>query len=205
MKLFSKFKSLFVPREEEKSRRKTTKKIKKKTIRTKKKPKKKTKVKVKKKILKKGKKSKKKKILKKRKKVIKKRVKKKVKKKVVKKKINSKVKKKPSKKRQPLKERLRQPTKIKKKSAAALKTLFKEEEIGTITHYFGKISVGIIKLRSTLRIGERIHIKGAHDNFTQTIKSMQINHADVSMAGKGDEIGIKVPAPIHENDRVYRA
>ncbi len=192
MELFSKFKSLFVPREEEKSRRKTTKKIKRKTTRTKKKLKKKPKVKVKKKVLKK-----KKKILKKRKKVVKKRKKiKKVKKKVVKKKVSLKVKKKPSNKRQP--------TKIKKKSAAALKKLFKEEEIGIITHYFGKISVGIIKLRSTLRVGERIHIKGAHDNFTQTVKSMQINHNDVPMAGRGDEIGIKVPAPVHENDRVYR-
>jgi len=94
--------------------------------------------------------------------------------------------------------------KIKKKSAAPLKKLFKEKEIGTITHYFGKISVGIIKLKSTLRVGERIHIKGAHDDFSQTVKSMQINHKDVLTAGKGSEIGIKTPAPMHENDRVYK-
>ena len=64
--------------------------------------------------------------------------------------------------------------------------------------------MGIIKLKSTLRIGEKIHIKGAHDDFSQTVKSMQINHKDVSIAGKGSEVGIEVPAPVHENDRVYR-
>jgi len=145
----------------------------------KKKLKKKTRVKVKKKVLKR-----KKKILKKRKKVVKK-----------------KVKKKPAKKRQSLKGRLRQP---KKKSVAPLKRFLEKEEIGIITHYFGKISVGIIKLKSTLRVGEKIHIKGAHDDFSQTVKSMQINHKDVSIAGKGSEIGLKVPQPVHENDRVYK-
>lgn len=188
MKLFSRFQNLFVPREEEEPRRKVVKK-------TKKKVKKKVKIKSKKKTLKK------KKVLKKRKKVVKKgalkrKIKKKVKKKVVKKKIRPKIKKKPAKKRQP--------KKIKKKSVAPLKRFLEEKEVGVITHYFGKISVGIIKLKSTLRVGETIHIKGAHDDFSQTVRSMQINHKDVSMAGKGSEIGIKVPQPVHENDRVYK-
>lgn len=81
----------------------------------------------------------------------------------------------------------------------------KEKEIGVITHHFGKISVGIIKLKSELRVGDKIHIEGAHDDFSQTIKSMQINHKDVSRAKKGDEIGIKVTRPVHENDKVYKA
>jgi len=177
MKLFSRFKNLFVPREEEKSSRKATKKIKK--IK-----KKKIKIKPNKKALKK------------KKMVIKKKTKKSIKKKIrkkVKKKIGPKVKKGPSKKRFP-----------KKKLPKSLKKIPEEKEIGIVTHYFGRISVGIIKLKSTLRVKERIHIKGAHDDFTQTIKSMQINHKDVSMAGKGSEIGIKVPQPVHENDRVYR-
>jgi len=134
----------------------------------------------------------KKKALKNKKKVTKKRIKKKIRKKV-KKKISPKVKKKSPKKRS-----------SKKKLLKPLKKTPEEKEIGIVTHYFGKISVGIIKLKSTLRVKERIHIKGKHDDFTQTVKSMQINHKDVSMAGKGSEIGIKVLQPVHENDRVYK-
>ncbi|MCD6583451.1 MAG: translation elongation factor-like protein [Candidatus Omnitrophica bacterium] len=80
----------------------------------------------------------------------------------------------------------------------------REEEIGIITHYFGKISVGVIKLKKPLRIGERIHIKGAHDDFIQTVNSMQLNHKDISYAPKGREIGIKVIQKVHPNDRVYK-
>lgn len=128
----------------------------------------------------------------------KKKVLKKKKKKVVKKRVSAKIKKK-------LKKKVKaKPKRIKKKSVKPLKRLLEEKEIGIVTHYFGKISVGIIKLKSTLRVGEKIHIKGAHDDFSQTVKSMQINHKDVLIAGKGSEIGIKVPAPVHENDRVYK-
>lgn len=80
----------------------------------------------------------------------------------------------------------------------------KGKEIGVITHHFGKISVGIIKLTSTLALGDKIHIKGAHDDFTQTVKAMQINHQDVTEARKGAEVGIKVNKPVHENDKVYK-
>jgi len=181
MKLFSKFKNLFVPSQEEKPRRKTTGKAKKKPkkkVKAKPKPKKKVLKKKKKKVIKK---KVKKKIVKRKKKVVKKKA---LKKKILKKKVKKRI--------------------AKKRSAKPLKRLLEEKEIGIITHYFGKISVGIIKLKSTLRIGEKIHIKGAHDDFSQTVKSMQINHKDVSIAGKGSEVGIEVPAPVHENDRVYR-
>ncbi len=79
-----------------------------------------------------------------------------------------------------------------------------EEEIGVITHYFGKISVGIIKLKKPLKAGEKIHIKGAHDDFTQVVKSMQHNHRDIAIAKKGLEVGVRVTRPVHENDKVYR-
>ena len=121
---------------------------------------------------------------------LKKNKKKVIKRKVIKKKTKKKV--------------IKRKKKVKKKSVKPLKRLLEEKEIGIVTHYFGKISVGIIKLKSTLRAGEKIHIKGAHDDFTQTVKSMQINHKDVSMAGKGSEIGIKASHPVHENDRVYK-
>lgn len=80
----------------------------------------------------------------------------------------------------------------------------KEKEIGVVTHYFGKIKVGIIKLKSSLKVGDTIQIKGAHVDFSQIIKSMQINHQNVSVAKKNDEIGIKVKKKVHPNDKVYK-
>ncbi|MDP8216532.1 MAG: translation elongation factor-like protein [Candidatus Kaelpia imicola] len=79
----------------------------------------------------------------------------------------------------------------------------KPKEIGRITHYFGKISVGIIKLKAPLEVGTKIHIKGANDDFKQTVKSMQSYHQSVTKAKKGEEVGIKVSKKVHENDKVY--
>lgn len=78
-----------------------------------------------------------------------------------------------------------------------------EKLIGVITHHFGKIKVGIIKLKAELKLGDKIHIKGAHDDFTQSVKSMQIDHNAVSKGQKGKEVGIKVAQRVHENDKVY--
>lgn len=80
----------------------------------------------------------------------------------------------------------------------------KEKEIGIITHYFDKISVGIIKLKADLKLGETIRIKGLNSDFIQTVKSMQLNHKDIAKAKKGDEIGIKVIQPVGKNNKVYR-
>jgi putative protease len=99
-----------------------------------------------------------------------------------------------------------QPKKIKRPSKAVKKTPKKpkEKEIGVITHYFGKISVGIIKLKGALNVGDKIHVKGAHDNFIQGIESMQYNHKDILSGKKGMEIGIRVSKPVHVNDKVYQ-
>ena len=79
-----------------------------------------------------------------------------------------------------------------------------EKQIGTISHYYGKLSVGIIDLKGPLKVGDTIHVKGAHDDFTQTIDSMQIEHASVSEAKKGDAIGIKVAQKVHPKDAVFK-
>ena len=79
-----------------------------------------------------------------------------------------------------------------------------EKQIGIVTHYFGKISVGIIQLSEALKVGETIHVKGMHDDFTQVVDSMQVEHVDVTEAKQGDAIGIKVSQKVHPNDKVYK-
>lgn len=79
-----------------------------------------------------------------------------------------------------------------------------EKEIGKITHYYSHLSVGIIELSDTLKIGETIHIKGHSSDFTQGIDSMQIEHNAASEAKSGDSVGIKVVQKVHPHDKVYR-
>ena len=79
-----------------------------------------------------------------------------------------------------------------------------EKEIGKITHYYGHLNVGIIQLTDTLKIGESIHIKGHSSDFTQSIDSMQIEHATVSEAKLGDMVGIKVTGKAHPGDKVFK-
>ena len=95
----------------------------------------------------------------------------------------------------------------KPKAKAALgKPEFQHEgqEIGKIIHYFDKISVGIIKLKAVLKLGDTIHIHGAHDDFKQVVDSLQVDHKDIPFAGKGKEVGIKVVQKVRENDRVFK-
>jgi U32 family peptidase len=80
-----------------------------------------------------------------------------------------------------------------------------EQEIGVITHYFDKISVAAIRLRSgTLRSGDVIRIEGHSTDLEQMVSSIQIEHLSVTEARQGDEIGIKVTKPVHEHDKVFK-
>lgn len=80
----------------------------------------------------------------------------------------------------------------------------KEELIGKITHYFGKIEVGIIELSKPLSVGDTLHIKGSATDFEQKVESMQIEHENIEKAKKGDVIGLKVDDKIKEGDEVYK-
>lgn len=80
-----------------------------------------------------------------------------------------------------------------------------EKVIGVVTHYFGKISVGIIQLSAPLKVGDTIHFKGANDDFVQTVGSIEVEHKSVPAGKAGDLIGIQVSKPVHPNDKVYLA
>ena len=80
-----------------------------------------------------------------------------------------------------------------------------EKLIGGITHYFGKIEVGIVELnKGSLEVGDNIHVKGSTTDFEQEVKSMQIEHKEVKTAKKGDIIGLKVKDKVREGDEVYK-
>jgi len=80
-----------------------------------------------------------------------------------------------------------------------------EKLIGKVNHFFNKISVAIIELTDDeLNIGDTIHIKGHTADFNQAITSMQVEKAPVQKAIKGEQVGIKVDAPVHDHDQVFK-
>lgn len=80
-----------------------------------------------------------------------------------------------------------------------------EQLIGNVTHYFGKPQVAAIELTAgELHVGDTIHIVGHTSDFTETIDSMQIEHAAVETARAGDQIGVHVSEHAREHDKVYR-
>lgn len=79
-----------------------------------------------------------------------------------------------------------------------------EKKIGKVTHYFSKIGVGVMELSGELKVGDKIHIKGATTDFEQKVDSMQIEHENVEKAKKGQSIGLKVSEPVREHDKVYK-
>ncbi|HYV60993.1 MAG TPA: EF-Tu/IF-2/RF-3 family GTPase [Acidimicrobiia bacterium] len=80
-----------------------------------------------------------------------------------------------------------------------------ERLVGTVTHYFGQPRVAIVDVTAgELRVGDTIRIAGAHSDFTQEIRSMELEHAPVDAANVGDAVGIQVSQRAREHDRVYR-
>ena len=79
-----------------------------------------------------------------------------------------------------------------------------EKEIGVISHYYNHLEVGIIELTDALKLGDTIHIKGAHADMSFTVETLQMEHKDVDTAKSGDSVGIKVPQKVHEDDKVYK-
>ncbi len=78
------------------------------------------------------------------------------------------------------------------------------EEIGKVSHYFSKISVGAIELSGELNVGDKIKFQGATTDFEQMVGSMQIEGENVERAGPGDSVGLKVEQRVREGDIVYR-
>ena len=80
-----------------------------------------------------------------------------------------------------------------------------EEPIGVVTHYYGHLSVAVVRLDSgTLSVGDTIRIIGHTSNFRQKVESLQIEHQAVTEVGRRQEFGIKVKEHVREHDVVYK-
>jgi translation elongation factor EF-1alpha len=79
-----------------------------------------------------------------------------------------------------------------------------DEPIGKVTHYFDRISVAVLQLTGTIRVGDTIHFHGHSTDFTQKIDSLQIEHQSVPEGNPGQEVALKVGQKVHPNDQVIK-
>jgi len=81
----------------------------------------------------------------------------------------------------------------------------KGKPIGKVTHYYGDLSVAIVKFNRSFSCGEKVHFSGATTDFKETVKSMQYDHKPIETAKKGQEVGIKVGDKVRQGDEVFEA
>src|SRR4030042_160485 len=79
-----------------------------------------------------------------------------------------------------------------------------EEKIGLVSDYFAHVSVAGIELSGTLRVGDRIHIKGHTTDLEQVGDSMQIEHEQGEEAKTGDAVGIKLNDRCRPGDEGFK-
>ena len=79
-----------------------------------------------------------------------------------------------------------------------------EKLVGQIAHYYSHLHVGIIEITGKgLDIGDVVHIKGQHTDFTQPVESLQVEHTDIRHADIGKSVGMRVLEKVREHDRLY--
>ena len=77
------------------------------------------------------------------------------------------------------------------------------KKVGTVTHFYDKIGVGIVKLDSEIKLGDRLKFKGNATDFEEDVAQMQFDHKDIETAKKGQEVGIKLDNKVKEGDQVF--
>jgi len=79
-----------------------------------------------------------------------------------------------------------------------------EKEVGKVNDFFARPVVAGIEMSGTLKVGDKIHIKGHTTDIEMVVTSMQIDNVNVEEAKKGKSVGIKVPERVRPGDTVYK-
>ena len=80
-----------------------------------------------------------------------------------------------------------------------------EELVGKVMSFYGHLSVAAIELTDgSLKVGDKIKLKGATTDFEQSVDSMQVEHDAVQEAEKGSSVGIKVKDKVRPHDQVFK-
>jgi translation initiation factor IF-2 len=80
-----------------------------------------------------------------------------------------------------------------------------EQLVGTVTHYFDGPHVAVVHVdQGELVVGDEIHVVGHTTDFTERVKSMEIEHAKVERVAAGGEVAIEVLERARRHDQVFK-
>ena len=75
--------------------------------------------------------------------------------------------------------------------------------VGTVTHYFTNLRVAALNVHAPIHEGDRVRFVGHTTDLSETVKSMEVNHAKVDAAYPGDDVAISVGERVRVGDSVY--
>ncbi len=79
-----------------------------------------------------------------------------------------------------------------------------DKPIGKVVHFYDKLGVAIVDLRSGgIKVGQEIKFKRGDNEFAQKVESLQVDHQSVDAVKKGDSFGLKVDKPTKPGTEVY--
>jgi len=77
--------------------------------------------------------------------------------------------------------------------------------VGVVTHYYEHVGACVVALdQGTLRVGDTIHVRGHTTDFYQRVDRLERDHAPVSTASVGEEVGVQVGQRVRPHDEVFR-
>ena len=80
-----------------------------------------------------------------------------------------------------------------------------EEEVGVVVKFFSKPSVAAIEItKGNIKKGDTLRYKGHTTDFTEVVKSMEVDNSSVEEVKAGDLVGVKVKERVREKDTVYK-
>lgn len=75
--------------------------------------------------------------------------------------------------------------------------------IGRVTHFYNHIKVAVVKFSMPVKKGTKVRFLGATTDFSQDLSSMQYEHKAVTLAKKGQSMGVKVAKRVREGDKIF--
>lgn len=77
------------------------------------------------------------------------------------------------------------------------------KKVGVVTHFYNKISVGIVKFSESVKVGDTLYFKGHVTDFKQVVSDMEFDHKKIEVVKKDQEVGIKLDQIVRKHDIVY--
>jgi putative protease len=79
-----------------------------------------------------------------------------------------------------------------------------EKRIGTVTHYFTRLSVAVLELTDEIRLGDEIRIHGHITDLVMSVASLEVDHSKIESARTGMDVALKVDDYVRVGDGVYK-